>query len=71
VRGSAVLETYSVISSSAILVATDFVLPFPDLVPLLILPISVAQDVASLARSSFACNDYLIAAGVGNTKSYP
>jgi hypothetical protein len=37
VRGSAVLETYSVISSSTILVATDFVLPFPNLVPLLLL----------------------------------
>lgn len=43
----------------------------PILVPLLFLPISVAQDVASLARSSFACNDYLFAAGVGITKSYP
>jgi hypothetical protein len=32
------------------LVATDFVLPFPNLVPLLLLPISVAQDVASLAE---------------------
>jgi len=31
---------------------------FPNQVPLFLLAISVAQDVASLARSSFACNDY-------------
>ena len=45
--------------------------PFPTRFRAGFIIIPVAHGVASLARSPVACKGYVVAAGVGNTRSYP